>query len=472
MENILGMENILIVGGGLVGSVLAMYLARYGEPVVVFDYRPDPRIQELRSGRSINLTLCERGLKALAGIGVAEEIRARSVPVYGRVIHDKSGGMTYQPYGTRGEALYSISREDLNRACVKFAEERFGVQFRFSHKCVQVDIGRPAACFMDAQTGQVVAYGATRLVGADGVHSAVRLQMQRSLRFNYSQQYLEQEYKELTVAPAAGEKEVLERNALHLWPRGHYMLIGFPNLDGSFALALHLPLNREPSFDSIATVDDLLGLFEESFPDVLPLMPTLVEDFFRRPATLMVTTRCSPWTHEGKVTLIGDAAHAIVPSYGQGANAGFEDCEVLCQCIEASGGDWRAAFEDYERRRRPNAEAIADLALEHFREIRELVGDPEFLLRKSLERRLAERYPDEYTPLYNLVSFTCMSYVEALRIEARQKSLVDRLLALEGVGRMLDTGEIDRHIDELFRASCRRGLATLGADHSIMARVG
>jgi kynurenine 3-monooxygenase len=445
------METILIVGGGLVGSVLAMHLARFCEQVAVFDYRPDPRNNRQRSGRSINLTLCERGFHALEAIGVADEIRALSVPAYGRVIHDASGGVTYQPYGSRGEALYSISREDLNCACLTLAEERFGVQARFGQKCVQVDVGRPAACFLDARTGEIVAQEATRLIGADGVHSAVRLQMQKSLRFNYSQEYIEQEYKELTVPPTAAE--ALERNALHFWPRGHYMLIGFPNLDGSFTLSLHLPLNREPSFDSIATAVDLLGLFEESFPDVVPLLPTLVEDFFRRPTNSMVTTRCFPWTHEGKVALVGDAAHAIVPSYGQGANAGFEDCVVLCECLEASDGDWQAAFQDYERRRKPNAEAIADLALEHFREIRDLVGDPEFQLRKSLERRLAERYPDVYTPLYNLVSFTNISYVEALRIEARQKPLVDRLLALEAVGRMLETGEIDRHIDELLRAA-------------------
>lgn len=457
------MENILIVGGGLVGSVVAMHLARFSDQVAIFDYRPDPRRNRQRSGRSINLTLCERGFKSLAEIGVAEEIRALSIPVYGRVIHDKNGSVAYQPYGSRGEALYSISRDDLNCACLTLAEERFGIEVHFGQKCVQVDLGRPAACFMDARNGQIVAHEATRLIGADGVHSAVRVQMQRNLRFNYSQHYIEQEYKELTVPPAAGGGWALEKNALHLWPRGHYMLIGFPNLDGSFTLSLHLPLNREPRSESIVTADDLLGLFEESFPDVLPLAPTLAEDFFRGTANSMITTRCSPWTHEDKVALIGDAAHAIVPSYGQGANAGFEDSAVLRECLEASKGDWRTAFQEYERRRKPNAEAIADLALEHFREIRDLVGDPEFLLRKALERRLAELHPDEYTPLYNLVSFTCMPYVEALRIEARQKPLVDRLLALDGVGRMLESGEIDRHIDELFRAEPPRELARSGA---------
>lgn len=456
------MERILIIGGGLIGPVLAMHLARQGDPVEVFDSRPDPRGRNQRSGRSINLTLCERGFKALEGIGVAEEVRVLSIPIYGRAIHDRNGEVAYQPYGRRGEALYSISRDDLNRACLTFAEERFGVKIHFGQKCVQVDLGRPAACFMDSRTGQIIAREATRLIGADGVHSAVRQQMQKSLRFNYSQYYIDQEYKELTMPPASGGGWALERNALHLWPRGRYMLIGFPNLDGSFTLSLHLPLDGQPSFASLVTADDLLDLFTGSFPDVLPLMPTLVEDFFRRPVASMVTTRCFPWTHEGKVALIGDAAHAIVPSYGQGANAGFEDCAVLCECLHSAGGDWKLAFQEYERRRKPNAEAIADLALEHFREIRDLVGDPNFLLRKALERKLAERYPDEYTPLYNLVSFTCMSYLDAVRIESCQKPMVDRLLALDSIGRMLETGEIDSHIDEVFRSvgcphlSCKR----------------
>ena len=446
------MERIVVVGGGLIGSVLAMYLARRGDPVEICELRPDPRRESPRSGRSINLTLCERGFRALGKIGIEEEIRALSIPLYGRAIHDRNGEIIFQPYGNHGEALYSIARDDLNRACLTAAEER-GIELRFGLRCVEVDLDRPAAVFRDARSGETVRCEATRIFGADGAHSAVRLQMQRRLRFNYSQKYIEQEYKEIRLPPLPGGGWALEKNALHIWPRGHCMLIGFPNPDGSFTLALHLPTTCEPSFASVATEKDLLALFQELFPDVPPLVPNLVEDFFRHPEVAMITVRCFPWVHEDRVALVGDAAHAIVPSYGQGANAGFEDCMALDECLEAAAGDWQRAFRDYQQLRKPNAEAIADLALEHFREIRDLVGDPQFLLRKALERRIADRRPRDYTPLYNLVSFTCVPYAEAVETELRQKVLVDRLLELEGVGRMLETGEIDHHIDAVFDSS-------------------
>jgi 2-polyprenyl-6-methoxyphenol hydroxylase-like FAD-dependent oxidoreductase len=446
------MERILIVGGGLVGSVLGMHLARRGDQVEIYELRPDPRKASPNAGRSINLTLCERGLQALAGIGITEEIRALSIPVFGRIIHELEGSVAYQTYGNRGEALYSISRNVLNCAVLTFAEERFGIKIHFGQKCVEVDLARPAASFRDAETGQIVTREAERIFGADGAYSAVRLQMQKLIRFDYSQHYLEQEYKELTVPPARDGGWPFDENALHLWPRGHYMLIGFPNLDRSFTLSLHLPVDREPSFATIATADELCGLFRASFPDVLPLLETLMEEYFNRPAATMVTTRCFPWTHADRVALIGDAAHSIVPSYGQGANAGFEDCAVLLRCLEAEGGCWTAAFREYERQRKPDAEAVANLALEHFHELRDLVGDSRFRLRKALELRIAERHPDRYTPLYNLISFTSVPYAEACRIEARQRYVVDRLLDLEGSDRMLETGEIDRHIDAIFGA--------------------
>lgn len=436
------METILVVGGGLVGSLLSIYLSRQGHEVHVFDRYPDFRQARGSSGRSINLTICERGFSALDRVGAGDLVRAIAVPCYGRVVHAADGTVEWQPYGNRREAIHSVSRGNLNRALLSLALEEPALTCHFEHKCLEVDLERPAATFQDLQTGAVAERRGDRLFGADGAHSAVRLRLQRSQRFDLVQQYLDQAYKELDVPPAAGGGWALEGNAIHIWPRGHYMLIGFPNVDHSFTLALHMPYQGEPSFASVRTPDDLLRLFERSFPDAIELMPGLVEQYFGRPEASMVTIRCAPWTYRDRVALIGDAAHAIVPSYGQGANSGFEDCSVLADCLAGAGGDWQAVFARYEALRKPNADAIADLALEHFHELRDLVGDPQFQLRKRVERRINELFPDLYTPLYALVSFTNVSYVEALQRDREQRELIDRVLALPGIHQRLDGEEI------------------------------
>lgn len=464
------MDRVLIVGAGLVGSLWGAYLARRGYRVEIYDRRPDPRRAGGASGRSINLTLCERGFRALDRTGAGDRVREVTLPAYGRVVHGLDGGSTFQPYGHRREAIYSVSRNALNEALLSFAEEQPGLSLRFGERLEELVPAEPRALFRDAATGRGIEVAADRLFGADGASSTVRAHLLETGRVNYSQHYVEQGYKELTVPPADDGGWRLDKHAIHVWPRGRRMLIGFANLDGSFTMALHLPFEGDGSFESIASEDDLSALFRELFADALPLMPTLVEDYFDHPASEMVTIRCFPWTYRDKVALLGDSAHAIVPSYGQGANCGFEDCSVLADCLDEAGGDWGAAFAKYERLRHPNTEVIAELALEHFGELQTRLSEPWFLLRKRLERRIEELYPETYVSLYSLISFTDLPYAEARRLDGERRRLVDRLLAMDRAEEMLDSLAMDDHIHEAFGAGSAAGAS--GNDFKDLVREG
>jgi kynurenine 3-monooxygenase len=446
------MERILIVGAGLVGALQSLYLERAGYAVTVLDANPDPRDASLARGRSINLTLCDRGFAALEEVGAAERVRRHAVPCYGRVIHAEDGSTEYQPYGSRREAIWSIRRGELTRLLVEHAASAGGTELRFGERVEEVDLESLEVVTRDAVTGRAGRFRGDRLIGADGAYSAVRLRMLQASGFDYSQSYLDQAYTELDAPPREGGGFALEpAEAIHIWPRGNHMLIGFPNLDGSFTLSLHMPLGGEVSFATVERPEDLRALFEATFLDAVPLVPRLGESFFERPANSMVTIRCWPWTRDGRVALIGDAAHALVPSYGQGANSGFEDCSVFAACLEAAAGDWERALPAYQAARKPNADAIADLALEHFHELRDHVGDPEFLLRKRIERRVEALRPDRYAPLYSLVSFTRVPYVEAIERDRGQRWIIDRLLAMPGIEeRLADDGALRPVLDRLF----------------------
>lgn len=444
-------KNILIVGGGLVGATLGMFLRRAGHSVVIYERHQDLRQISRKSGRSINITLCTRGLEPLSRLGIRERVEALGLPALGRVMHSEAGELNEQPYGNHGETLFSVPRNPLNAELVEIAEKDFGVGFEFGMECLEIDPDRPAARFRCAATGEVRHLEPDVIFGADGTYSTVRMTLQKRIRrFDLSQQHHEQGYKELLAPPTASGDSPLDPGALHIWPRGRYMLIGFANPDRSFTLALHLPFEGEPSLASIRTGDDLVGLFRRSFPDALPLLPNLVEQFFEHKTASMATVRCFPWIHGGKVALIGDAAHAIVPSYGQGANSGFEDCAVLAGCLENAGDDWAEAFEEYQRLRKANTDAMAQLALDHFYELRDHVGDETFLLRKKLERILEACPGVEYTPLYNLVSFTTLPYIEALEVERHQKPLVERLLETESIEERIASQGIESVLEEIF----------------------
>lgn len=418
-----------IVGAGLVGSLLSLYLAKKGHQVNVYERRPDMRKSSIGGGRSINLALSDRGWKALEGIGIGEDIKNVAIPMYKRVMHDVRGNLTSQPYGKEGQAIYSVSRGGLNMALMDLAEANPAIKLHFNQQVTNVDLRTNTIEFHNPETNTDSKVEADRIFGADGAFSMVRLALQKTDRFEYSQHYLEYGYKELTIAPGENGTWQLEKNALHIWPRGQYMMIALPNLDGSFTCTMFFPYEGEHSFSALQTEADVQKFFEDVFPDAVPLMPELLQDFFQNPTGSLVTVKCFPWSFEDKVLLIGDAAHAIVPFYGQGMNAGFEDCTVLNQLLNAHDEDWETIFKEFQQQRKPNADAIADLAVENFVEMRDKVADPRFLLQKKIESKISAMYPGQWIPLYTMVTFSPdMPYSKALKNGRKQEKIMKKLM--------------------------------------------
>lgn len=421
-------ENLTVMGGGLVGCLLALYLARHGHQVELFERRPDIRGAGPVEGRSINLALSDRGWRALEGVGIAEAVREVAIAMHGRMMHDTQGGLTFQPYGQAGQSIYSVSRAGLNRRMLDLVEQEPGIAVYFNQQCRRVDLKRQELDMLDTETQQerVVAY--QRLFGVDGAYSAVRSAMQRTDRFNYSQDYLNYGYKELTIAATSGGQWAIEKNALHIWPRGQYMMIALPNLDGSFNCTLFFPYEGPDSFATLQTPAQVTEFFSRVFPDALPLMPQLETEFFENPTASLVTIRCFPWAAQDHTLLLGDAAHAIVPFYGQGMNAGFEDCTILNELLHQYGHDWARIFQAFEDLRKPNTDAMADLAVYNFQEMRDRVADPRFLLQKKIESRISAQYPEKWLPLYSQVTFSSLPYAEAWANGQAQERIMQRLM--------------------------------------------
>lgn len=413
-------DRYTVVGAGLAGSLMAVLLARLGHEVEVFDRRPDPRRKGAEAGRSINLAISARGLHAMERAGIAEEILAMAIPMRGRMIHPVRGPVAFQPYGTAGQAINSVSRADLNIALLNAAEREQGVRLTFGERCRRVDLHRGELVLEQEQTGTVRTVEAGIIVGADGAWSAVRNRMQRMDRFDYQQSWLSHGYKELYIPPADGGGFRMERHALHIWPRGGYMMIALPNADGSFTCTLFWPFEGPASFASVRTPPDLLAFFSAHYPDAIPLMPTLDRDFFENPTGSLVTVRCDPWYVSDRAVLVGDACHAVVPFYGQGANAAFEDCVVLQDCLREHPEDRARAFAAYHGRRKEHADALADLAIANFVEMRDRVASPIFLVGKRLEAGLHRWFPRWFIPLYTMISFMRVPYADAVRRARRQ----------------------------------------------------
>jgi kynurenine 3-monooxygenase len=407
--------RITLIGAGLTGPLLALELVKRGFQVEIYERRADMRRVHMSAGRSINLALSVRGIHALTQAGLWGDMQKIVIPMKGRMMHSVASEITFQPYGrNESEAINSISRADLNIALMNAAEER-GVNLHFQKRCSGIDLKSSVLELHDVRTDEKHSVAADVVIGCDGSASAIRGEMLKRSRLNFSQQYLDYGYKELTIPAAHGGKHALETNALHIWPRGTYMLIALPNVDGTFACILFLPFEGKDSFEQLPTRTAVLEFFQSQVPDALALMPDLADNFFANPVGSMVTIRCSPWYFEGKALLLGDAAHAIVPFFGQGINCGFEDCTVLMGLLDQHGADWNKVFSEFERARRENTDAIADLAIENFVEMRDRVGDPRFLLRKKVEFALQEKYPQRFVPKYSMVTFLRVPYATALK---------------------------------------------------------
>jgi kynurenine 3-monooxygenase len=419
-----------IVGAGLAGTLMACYLGKAGHRVDLYERRPDPRREEQAAGRSINLAISVRGIQALREVGLADEILRSAIPMRGRMMHSLVGELTFQRYGKDdSESINSISRAGLNLALVNAAATYPSVRLHFGQRCTGFDLHTGSIDLVDETTHDTAKVPSRILIGADGAYSAVRLQMQTLGQFNFRQDYLDYGYKELHIPPGPDGSHRMEKHALHIWPRRSFMMIALPNLDGTLTCTLFWPLEGPHSFAALKTDAAVGRYFEEQFPDAVPLMPTLVEDYWRNPVGSLVTMRCQPWHVRDRVVLLGDAAHAVVPFLGQGMNAAFEDCTVLSQCLARHGPDWATAFQAFETSRRQNVDTLADLCLENFVEMRDKVGSRLFLLHKRIDNTLHRLFPTWYLPLYTMISFTTIPYADALERSRQQNRVVLGIVA-------------------------------------------
>ena len=437
--------KFVLIGSGLAGGLLAAFFGRRGYEVELFERRADPRAGNFVGGRSINLALSTRGIHALAQLGLADQVLQHAIPMRGRMIHDKSGDLHFAPYDRDpNKHINSIGRATLNTVVIEAALRHESVRVLFNHQCTDVDLDSATAQLLNtashpAESGSSVVAGVSpasgkeqftqargdAVIGVDGAFSAVRQAMQGQIsHFEYNESYLAHGYKELTIPPAADGSWRMEKEALHIWPRKSFMMIALPNPDGSFTCTLFWEFKGPRSFETTKTDDDVRRFFGEEFPDAVPLMPALLEEYGVNPTGSLVTIRCAPWFYKDKVALVGDAAHAVVPFYGQGMNAAFEDCVVLDECLAQWPNDRERAFREYSARRKENADALADLAVANFIEMRDKTASRAFRAKKKLDHALEGLLPGVYLPLYTMVSFTRIPYAEAARRARWQDRLV------------------------------------------------
>lgn len=426
------MAKFILIGSGLAGGLLAAYLGRRGYEVDLYERRADPREGNIVGGRSINLALSTRGIHALQQLGVAEEVLRHAIPMRGRMIHEKSGDPHFAPYDVDpNKHINSIGRASLNTVVIEAALRYPNVRLSFNHRCTAVDLDSANAQLLNTATGQPAVSCGDAVIGVDGAFSAVRQSMQRKIaNFEYDEDYLAHGYKELTIPPGPSGAWQMEKEALHIWPRKSFMMIALPNPDGSFTCTLFWEFEGSRSFATTKTDHDVQRFFEEEFPDAVALMPALLDDFRQNPTGSLVTIRCAPWFYKDKVALVGDAAHAVVPFYGQGMNAAFEDCVVLDECLANFSHDRQRAFAEYFARRKENAEALAGLAIDNFIEMRDKTASRVFRTKKKLDHLLEAIFPGLYLPLYTMVTFTRIPYAEAARRARRQDLIVYTSLAI------------------------------------------
>ena len=419
-------QRFVLIGSGLAGGLLAAYLGRHGYDVDLYERRADPREGNIVGGRSINLALSTRGIHALEQLGIADKVLQDAIPMRGRMIHEKSGDPHFVPYDVDpNKHINSIGRAALNTTVIEAALRYANVSVHFNHRCTDVDLDSTTAQLLNTSTSQRVAISGDAVIGVDGAFSAVRQSMQKKIAaFKYDESYLAHGYKELTIPPASDGSWRMQKQALHIWPRKSFMMIALPNPDGSFTCTLFWEFEGPRSFATTKTDEDVRRFFDEEFPDAVPLMPTLLDDFRQNPTGSLVTIRCAPWFFKDKVALVGDAAHAVVPFYGQGMNAAFEDCVVLDECLARFPENRERAFTEYFVRRKENADALADLAIQNFIEMRDKTASRLFRAKKKLDHLLEAALPGMYLPLYTMVTFTRIPYREAARRARRQDRIV------------------------------------------------
>ncbi len=430
------MAKFVLIGSGLAGGLLAAYLGRRGYDVDLYERRTDPREGNIVAGRSINLAISTRGIHALEQIGIADEALRHAIPMRGRMIHDKSGALHFSPYDVDPKnCINSIGRGTLNAAVIEAAQRYPNVRVYFNRRCTDVELDGAVAhlektdgaveAAVSAANPKIISAHGDAVIGVDGAFSAVRQSMQMQISgFEYDESYLAHGYKELTIPPGSGGSWQMEKHALHIWPRKSFMMIALPNPDSSFTCTLFWEFEGPRSFATAKTDDGVRRFFDEDFPDAVPLMPTLLEDFRQNPTGSLVTIRCAPWYYKDKVALVGDAAHAVVPFYGQGMNAAFEDCVVLDECLEEFPEDRERAFAEYFSRRKVNADALADLAIGNFIEMRDKTASKTFRARKKLDHFLEAALPGIYLPLYTMVTFTRIPYATAAKRARTQDAIV------------------------------------------------
>lgn len=426
-------ENILIVGAGLCGSLLALRLGQRGYNVSVYEKRPDLRKVNISAGKSINLAFSDRGIKAMRLVGIQDKVVPLCIPMNGRMLHDKEGNTKLSNYSGRDhEYINSISRGGLNALLLDEAEALENVKLFFNKDCTSVDFEKTTANFYDYETKSEFIEDADIIIGTDGAGSVLRQSyyLEKKFLFSFSQNFLTHGYKELCILPNENGDFKTYKNALHIWPRGDFMLIALPNLDGSFTVTLFLSHGEgEFNFNNLTTPEIVTEFFNKEFPDALELMPNLIEDFFDNPTSALGTVKCSPWHYKGNTLLMGDAAHAIVPFYGQGMNASFEDVVVFDQVLDKHEGDWENVFKAYEKTRKKDTDAIADLAIDNFFEMRDHVANPIFQEKRKLEMDLEKHFPNEYSSKYSLVTFNeNIGYNEAMtRGRAQDKAILNMI---------------------------------------------
>jgi kynurenine 3-monooxygenase len=434
-------KKIIIVGAGLAGSLCALYMLQRGYNVTVYERRSDMRKSVITAGRSINLALSKRGWTALKKVGIEDRVMEISIPMPKRIMHDLEGKLTDQYYGNEDQAIYSVPRGELNVLLMNLAEKN-GAQIFFNHKCVDVNMERAELKLTNTLGDSNINIKCDLIVGADGAFSAVRDKMTRQDRFQFSQYYIDHGYKELLIPANDDGSHKIEKHALHIWPRGNFMLIALPNLDGSYTCTLFSPFEGKDSFKELNTPKKVTTFFNKVFKDFAPLIPDLVDQFFNNPTASLGIFKCYPWHIKGHCVLIGDSAHATVPFYGQGMNASFEDCRVLDELIENYSEDFSLVLREFSKSRKPNGDGLQDLSLHNFIVMRDKTADPKFLLQKKIEQKFSQLYPDKWVPLYTMVSFTNISYSDAWKIGMSQEKLMADIMSIENIDELWDSDAV------------------------------